>query len=68
MKNKFTLIERRIKETKMKIKFKNGEEVTIDCDSNDLEDNVLTLSKEDKDGDDVSVAMINFNEVLYIEE
>jgi len=51
----------------MKIKFKTGDEVTIECDSNDLEDDVLTLSKEDKDGDDVSVAMINFKEVLYVE-
>ena len=52
----------------MKIKFKTGDEVTIDCDSSDFEDEVLTLSKEDKDGDDELVARINFNEVLYAEE
>ena len=52
----------------MKIKFKTGEEVTIDCDSSNFEDEVLTLYKEDKDGEDEQVAMINFNEVLYTEE
>jgi len=55
----------------MKIKFKTGEEVIIEYDSSSFEDNstnVLTLYKEDEDGEDEQVAMINFNEVLYTEE
>ena len=56
----------------MKIKFKTGDEVTIEYDSSSFEDDtsdgILTLYKEDKDGKDEQVAMVNFNEVLYTEE
>ena len=55
----------------MKIKFKTGEEITMEYDSSSFDGDstsILTLYKEDEDGEDQQVAMINLNEVLYTEE